>query len=75
MSSSSKTQMQTESLDQAMLGLLRVGTPLQADEETLFGQLEPTGQQEADELEQSIMDQHPGLTLEELREMMEMLGF
>ena len=67
--------MQTESLDQAMLGLLRVGTPLQADEETLFGQLEPTGQQEADELEQSILDQHPDLTLEELREMMEMSGF
>lgn len=67
--------MQTESLDQAMLGLLRVGAPIQADEETLFGQLEPTGQQEADELEQSILDQHPGLTLEELREMMEMLGF
>ena len=43
MSSSSKTQMQTESLDQAMLGLLRVGAPIQADEETLFGQLEPTG--------------------------------
>ena len=42
MSSSSKTQMQTESLDQAMLGLLRVGAPIQADEETLFGQLEPT---------------------------------
>ena len=69
------SQTQMEVLDQAMLGLLRVGTPLQADEETLFGQLEPTGQQEADELEQSILDQHPGLTLEELREMMEMSGF
>jgi len=69
------SQTQMEVLDQAMLGLLRVGTPLQADEETLFGQLEPTGQQEADELEQSILDQHPDLTLEELREMMEMSGF
>ena len=69
------SQTQMEVLDQAMLGLLRVGTPLQADEETLFGQLEPTGQQEADELEQSILDQHPDLTLEEPREMMEMSGF
>jgi hypothetical protein len=52
-----------------------VGVPFLDDEGISSEPTAQTAPQELDELEQTILEQHPGLTPERLREMMQASGF
>lgn len=77
-----KTQTQMEALDQAMLGILKVGAPFLSDapssSQTSAETASPSQPQSVgfrDELMDVILAKRPGLTREELSQQMDEMGF
>ena len=76
-----KTPTPTEVLDQAMLGILKVGAPFRSEEQSSSELLEKTKPASSglDEMRSAIASatvaRHPGLTEEEVLKQMEAMGF
>ena len=72
-----KTQTQTEAFDRALEGLSKVQTPFLSEEETSSALSESTAQDKAfrSALMDSILEDHPKLTREELDQQMKEFGF
>jgi hypothetical protein len=71
-----------EIFDQALIGLSRVGIPLQSDElrsDSVIPKSASPSQNRPEEFREALMDQilakHPGLTREKLSAQMEAMGF
>ena len=78
----SKTLTPTAALDQAMLGLTRVGTPFLNEDESSSAPSEPIRAEEQpqqawfrDSIMDDVLKKHPGLTREKLSRDMEEMGF
>ena len=72
-----KTQTQTEAFDRALEGLSKVQPPFLSEEETSSALSESTEQDKAfrSDLMDSILEDHPKLTREELDQQMKEFGF